>query len=142
MERGVTYLILDVPTLIIAVGSGAQRGTGTAAFAGRDAAALCEVFLSLLLADLDLLLLAAAALSGRVLFGGPGLFECRRRQPLPFLSRERQPIGLVQRCLLFAEQPLELAADRREPGEHEADRDDMEEHPAKVTGSRKHQLGR
>jgi hypothetical protein len=52
-------LALDVGALIVAVGGGAERGAGLVA-AG-DTPSLCEVLLTLRLADLDLLLLAAAA---------------------------------------------------------------------------------
>lgn len=75
MQRGVTYLALDVSALIIAVWSSAQRSTRAATFAGCDATALGEVLLPLLLADLDLLLLAAAA----QLVGLEGVLRLERR---------------------------------------------------------------
>jgi hypothetical protein len=54
------YLALDSCRLIVAVGGGAQRGTQGLVAAG-DASSLCKVLLALLLSDLDLLFLAAAA---------------------------------------------------------------------------------
>jgi len=56
---GYANLALDVAALIVAVGRGSERGARLVS--ARDATALCEVFLSLCPADLDLLLLAAAA---------------------------------------------------------------------------------
>lgn len=70
-----TYLALNVAALIVAVRSGTQRSTRAATFAGSDAAALCEVLLSLLLADLDLLLLTTAA----QLVGLEGVLRFERR---------------------------------------------------------------
>lgn len=55
-----TYLALSGSSVIVTVGGGAQRGTGTV-LACADTAALCEVLLSLGLSDLDLLLLAATS---------------------------------------------------------------------------------
>lgn len=55
-----TYLGLCGRVLIVAVGGGAERGTG-AVGTGTDTAALGQVLLALLLPDLDLLLLATAA---------------------------------------------------------------------------------
>ena len=57
---GYTDLPLDVAALIVAVGCRSQRGTG-AVGAAANTAALCEVLFTLRPADLDLLLLAAAA---------------------------------------------------------------------------------
>ena len=57
---GYTDLPLDVAALIVAVGRCTQRGTG-AVGAAANTAALCEVLFTLRPADLDLLLLAAAA---------------------------------------------------------------------------------
>lgn len=53
------YLALNSCRLIITVGSGAQRGTKS--LAAGNSSSLCEVLLTLLLSDLDLLFLAAAA---------------------------------------------------------------------------------
>lgn len=54
-----THLALDVAALIVAVGRRPKRGARLVA--PGNAAALCEVLLALCPADLDLLLLAAAA---------------------------------------------------------------------------------
>lgn len=74
---GHTNLALDVTTLIVAVGGGTQRGARLVS--ARDATTLCEVLLALCPADLDLLLLAAAAelvwLEGALgLEGGAAMF--------------------------------------------------------------------
>ena len=53
------YLALDSCRLIITVGSGAQRGTK--GLAAGDSSSLCKVLLALLLSDLNLLFLTAAA---------------------------------------------------------------------------------
>jgi len=52
------YLALDSCRLIITVGSGAQRGTKS--LATGNSSSLCEVLLTLLLSDLDLLFLTTA----------------------------------------------------------------------------------
>jgi hypothetical protein len=70
---GYTHLPLGVAALIVAVGSGAERGTGLVA--ASNTTALCEVLLALGPADLDLLLLAAAAELVR-LEGALGLEGC------------------------------------------------------------------
>ena len=56
---GHTNLALDVAALIVAVGGGSQRGARLVS--ARDATTLCEILLALSPADLNLLLLAAAA---------------------------------------------------------------------------------
>lgn len=56
-----TYLTLDGSGLIVAVGSGAQRSAELALTASGNTTSLCKVLLSLLLSDLDLLFLTAAA---------------------------------------------------------------------------------
>ena len=71
---GYTDLPLDVAALIVAVGCRSQRGTG-AVGAAANTAALCEVLFTLRPADLDLLLLAAAAELVR-LEGALGLEGC------------------------------------------------------------------
>lgn len=58
--EGYTDLPLDVAALIVAVRCSAQRRTRPVS-AAADAAAFCEVLFTLRPADLDLLLLAAAA---------------------------------------------------------------------------------
>jgi len=60
-QRGkCTYLGLCGSRLVITIGSGAERGTGSV-LTGSNASPLGQVLLALRLADLDLLLLAAAA---------------------------------------------------------------------------------
>lgn len=54
-----TYLVLDVATLIVAIGCGSKRSAGLVSAC--NATTLCEVLLALCPTDLDLLLLAAAA---------------------------------------------------------------------------------
>lgn len=55
-----TYLRFSRSSIIVAVGSGAQRGTRPVCARGK-ASPLCQVLLTLRLANLDLLLLATAA---------------------------------------------------------------------------------
>lgn len=56
-----TYLTLDGSRLIVAVGSSAQRCTKCTLATTCDSTSLGKVLLALLLSDLDLLLLTAAA---------------------------------------------------------------------------------
>jgi hypothetical protein len=58
---GQTYCALGVGSLIITVRCSAERSTRAGLATATNASPLCEVLLTLLLADLDLLLLAAAA---------------------------------------------------------------------------------
>ena len=71
---GYTNLPLDVAALIVAVGRRSQRGTG-AVGAAANTTALCEVLFTLRPANLDLLLLTAAAELVR-LEGALGLESC------------------------------------------------------------------